>query len=83
MDIYFLWLHGYLDTLDIRFFRYPHFGYPIQVSGYFWILFLNGKKAIKFKSYDFLAFESGVLLGDLSHFIIFLYIGQESNLYSM
>ena len=41
MDISFLWIHGYLDTLDINFFHYPDFGYPIQVSGYFWILFLN------------------------------------------
>ena len=39
MDIHFLWIHGYLDTLDIKFFHYPDFGYPIQVSGYFWILF--------------------------------------------
>merc|ERR1712051_426774 len=39
MDIRFLWIHGYLDTLDINFFHYPDFGYPIQVSGYFWILF--------------------------------------------
>ena len=39
MDIHFLWIHGYLDTLDINFFHYPDFGYPIQVSGYFWILF--------------------------------------------
>ena len=39
MDISFLWIHGYLDTLDINFFHYPYFGYPIQVSGYFWILF--------------------------------------------
>ena len=41
MDIHFLWIHGYLDTLDIKFFHYPDFGYPIQVSGYFWILFLS------------------------------------------
>ena len=41
MDIHFLWIHGYLDTLDIKFFHYPDFGYPIQVSGYFWILFLK------------------------------------------
>jgi hypothetical protein len=33
MDIRFLWIHGYLDTLDIKFFHYPYFGYPIQVSG--------------------------------------------------
>ena len=39
MDISFLWIHGYLDTLDINFFHYPYFGYPIQVSRYFWILF--------------------------------------------
>ena len=39
MDIHFLWIHGYLDTLDIKFFHYPDFVYPIQVSGYFWILF--------------------------------------------
>ena len=41
MDIHFLWIHGYLDTLDIKFFHYLDFGYPIQVSGYFWILFLS------------------------------------------
>ena len=41
MDIHFVWINGYLDTLDIKFFHYPDFGYPIQVSGYFWILFLN------------------------------------------
>ena len=41
MDIHFLWIHGYLDTLDIKFFHYPDFGYPIQVSGYLWILFLS------------------------------------------
>ena len=41
MDIRFLWIHGYLDTLDIKFFNYPDFGYPIQVSGYFWILFFK------------------------------------------
>ena len=41
MDIHFLWIHGYLDTLDIKFFHYPDFGYPIQVSGYFWILFVE------------------------------------------
>ena len=35
------WILGYLDTLDIKFFHYPYFGYPIQVSGYFWILFLT------------------------------------------
>jgi hypothetical protein len=28
-----------LDTLDINFFHHPDFGYPIQVSGYFWIIF--------------------------------------------
>ena len=39
MDIRFFWIHGYLDTLDINFFHYPDFGYPIQVSGYFWIIF--------------------------------------------
>jgi hypothetical protein len=26
MDISFLWIHGYLDTLDIKFFHYPDFG---------------------------------------------------------
>ena len=41
MDIRFYWIHGYLDTLHIKFFHYPDFGYPIQVSRYFWILFLN------------------------------------------
>ena len=41
MDIHFLWIHGYLDTLDINSFHYPDFGYPIQISGYFWIIFLT------------------------------------------
>jgi hypothetical protein len=41
MDISFLWIHGYLDTLDINSFYYPDFGYPIQVSGYFSILFFK------------------------------------------
>ena len=40
MDIRFLWIHGCLDTLDIKFFHYPDFGYPIQLSGYFWIVYI-------------------------------------------
>ena len=31
------WIHGYQFSLDTWIFGY--FGYPIQVSGYFWILF--------------------------------------------
>ena len=36
MDILDTWILGYMD---ISFFHYPYFGYPIRVSGYFWILF--------------------------------------------
>ena len=52
LDIMDIWIQGYLDTwisvffgymdtLDIKFFHYPDFGYPIQVSRYFWIPFFS------------------------------------------